>query len=114
VTTCGLTGTACSRFVVRPAANAAPSKPPTHDHVARDSAPNELQHASLSGKAPTLKPVSLQGRHCSSPVSTRRRMTEPYRDVATKLPMDVNAISIYAIMTVPQLHLVVTLFSSDK
>jgi len=56
--TCGLTSTVCSRFVARLGANAAPSKPQTHDHVARDSGPNELQHAALSETAPTLNFVS--------------------------------------------------------
>jgi len=41
-------------------ANAAPSKPLTHDHVAGYSGPNELQHAALFGTAPTLKPEGLQ------------------------------------------------------
>jgi len=73
--TCGLTSTACSRFIVQLGANAAPSKRPTPDHVARDSGPNELQHAALSGMAPTLKPEGLQGRHGSNPILTRRRLT---------------------------------------
>jgi len=90
VMTYGLTNTACSRFFVRLGANAAPSKPPTHDHAAEDSGPNELQHAALSGAAPTLKPEGLQGRHCSNPASTRRRLTRAVtcHHVATKLLTD--------------------------
>jgi len=61
---------------VRLGANAALSKSPTHDYVAGDSGPNELQHAALFGTAPTLKPEGLQGWHCSNPVSTRRRLTQ--------------------------------------
>jgi len=49
VMTCGLTSTACGLLVVWLAANAVPSKPPTHDHSAGDSGSNELQHAALSG-----------------------------------------------------------------
>jgi len=40
-------------------ADAAPSKAPTRDYVAGDSAPNELQHAALSGNAEVGKPVRI-------------------------------------------------------
>ena len=52
------------------------------------SAPNELQHAALSGTAPTLKPVGLQWRHYSNPVWKDEGWREPCRDVANKLPTD--------------------------